>query len=133
MAPNTHRKLFISAAWFNILAGLPLLVAMGPVAGLMGLQLNPTAVLFIHITAGLIVVFGGVYWMIARDPVRYRPYIPLGIILKIFFVVVVYGHWLSGSVSWPLPALAFVDVIYAVLFWRYYRQTAARIPTARLS
>jgi hypothetical protein len=124
MAPNAHRMLFISAAWFNILAGLPLLVAMGTVAGLMGLQLNPTAVLFIHITAGLIVLFGGVYWMIARDPVRYRPYIPLGIILKVLVIVVVYGHWLSGSIPWPLPALAFGDVIYAVLFWRYYKQTA---------
>ena len=35
---------------------------------------------------GVIVVFGGVYAMIARDPVRYRVYIPLGIILKIWVV-----------------------------------------------
>jgi hypothetical protein len=124
MAPNAHRNLFISAAWFNILAGLPLLVATGTVAGLMGLQVNPTAALFIHLTAGIIVVFGGVYWMIARDPERFRPYIPLGIILKAFVVVVVYGHWLSGSISWPLPALAACDLIYALLFWRYYRRSA---------
>jgi hypothetical protein len=127
MAPNAHRTLFVSAAWFNVLAGLPLLVATATAAGLLGLQLNPTAIVFIHIVAGLVVLFGGVYWMIARDPVRYRPYIPLGIILKVLVIVVVYGHWLAGSIPWPLPALAFGDVIFAVLFWRYYKQTAGKV------
>jgi hypothetical protein len=126
MSPNAHRSLFISAAWFNILAGLPLLVATGTAAGLLGLQLNPTATAFIHITACVTVVFGGVYWMIARDPVRFRPYIPLGIILKALLVVIVYGHWLAGSIPWPLPALAAGDVIFAVLFWLYYNQTATK-------
>ena len=42
--------------------------------------------MFIHITAVVIVVFGGVYALIAKDPVRYRVYIPLGIILKICLV-----------------------------------------------
>ena len=131
MAPNAHRALFISAAGFNVLAGLLLVAAMGTAAGLMGLPLNPTAVLFIHITAGVVLVFGGVYWMIARDPVRYRPYIPLGIVLKVLVIVVVSGHWLAGHISWPLPALAAGDAIYAVLFWRYYRGTAISIPTVQ--
>jgi hypothetical protein len=127
MAPNTHRILFISAAGFNILAGLPMLVVTAKFAELMGLQLNPTATMFIQLTACIILVFGGAYWMIARDPARFRPYIPLGIILKAVVIVVFFGHWLSGSISWPLPALASGDVIYAVLFWRYYKQTATRI------
>ena len=29
----------------------------------------------------------------------------------------------AGSIPWPLPALAAGDVIFAVLFWRYYRAT----------
>lgn len=125
MTPNSHRGLFLSAAWFNFLAGLPLLVALGVVAPLMGLQINPTAALFIQITAGIIVVFGWAYWMIARDPKRFRPYIVLGIVLKIVVVVVVFGHWIAGNILWLLPALAAVDAIYAVLFWRYYRSSHA--------
>ena len=39
--------------------------------------------MFIHITAAVIVVFGGAYALIAQDPVRYRVYIPLGIVLKL--------------------------------------------------
>jgi hypothetical protein len=125
MNSNSHRGLFLSAAWFNFLAGLPLIVALGIVAPLMGLQINPTATLFIQITASVIVVFGWAYWMIARDPKRFRPYIVLGIVLKIVVVVVVFGHWIAGNILWLLPALAAVDAIYAVLFWRYYRSSQA--------
>ena len=124
MIPAAHRGLFVSAAWFNWLAGVPLLVATRPVAALMGLQLNATAALFIQITAGVVVVFGAVYWLIARDPVRYRVYIPLGIVLKAYFVVVVHGWWLSGGIPWPLAALASGDIVFGVLFWRYYRRSA---------
>lgn len=123
MAPNAHRNLFISAAWFNFLTGLPLLVATATFGGLLGLQINPTALVFIHIIAAVIVVFGGAYWMIARDPVRFRPYIALGIILKVVLVVIICAHWFAGSIPWPLPALAAADVIFAVLFWRYYSAT----------
>jgi hypothetical protein len=118
-----HRTLFLSAACFNGLAGLPLLVATSTFAGLLGLELNPTATLFIQLTAGVIVVFGGAYAMIARDPVRYRAYIPLGMVLKLYVVLVVYGWWLSGGISWPLPALAAGDIVFSILFWRYYRAT----------
>jgi hypothetical protein len=122
---SSTRALFVSAAGFNLLAGLPFLVAMDPVAATMGLQLNVAATLFAQITMGLVVVFGWVYWMISRDPVRYRPWILLGIILKIVVVVVIYGHWLLGNIPWPLPALASGDVLYAALFLRYYLRTAA--------
>lgn len=123
MSDNYARKLFTTAAIFNLLAGLPLLIAMRPVGELMGLQITPTAALFIHITMGVVVVFGWVYWQIARDPLRYRPYILLGIILKLLVVGVIYAHWLVGDISWPLPALAFGDIVFSFLFWRYYLQT----------
>jgi hypothetical protein len=121
MSSGAHRALFLCAACFNWLAGLPLLVATTPVSRIMGLDVNPTAVLFIQLTAGVIVVFGGAYAMVARDPVRYRAYIPLGLILKVYVVAVVYGWWLSGGIPWPLPALAAGDIVFAALFWRYYR------------
>src|SRR5450432_4608832 len=112
MAPNAHRTLFISAGCFNILAGLPMLVVTVTFAGLMGLQITPTANTFIQLTACIILVFGGAYWMIARDPERFRPYIPLGIILKGVVVVLFFGHWIIGNIPWPLPALAAGDIIY---------------------
>ena len=128
MSDGHVRWLFISAACFNLLAGLPLLVAMRPVAGLMGLEITPTSTLFIQITMGVVLVFGLAYWMIARDPVRYRPYIPLAIGLKVLVVVVIHGHWLAGNLAWPLALLASGDIVYALLFWRYYQRTAVPAP-----
>jgi hypothetical protein len=133
MTPENHRGLFLSAACFNWLAGLPLIVATAPFAAILGLELNATASLFIHLTAMVIVVFGGAYALIARDPVRYRVYIPLGIVLKLCVVTIVCGAWLSGDISWPLPALAAGDIIFAALFWRYLRATAPSSPTTELA
>jgi uncharacterized membrane protein (DUF106 family) len=117
------RTLFSTAAGFNILAGLPLLVFTQPVAHLMGLQITPTAGLFIQISMIVVLVFGWAYWMISRDPVRYRPYVVLGMILKILVVAVVSSHWLAGTISWPLPTLVASDIVFALLFWRYLNST----------
>jgi len=125
MAPNAHRGLFLVAACFNWIAGLPLFVAT-----------KPAAALFVQLIGGLIVIFGGAYAMIARDPVRYRAYIPLGLILKTYVVVIVYGWWLIGAIPWPMPALAAGDIVFAVLFWRYYvatRPSANGIPAGSTS
>lgn len=127
MTASYSRKLFIVAALFNVLAGLPFLVALQPVAALMGLQITTSSTLFIHLTMGMVVIFGWVYWMIARDPVRWRPYILLGIILKLFVVVVIHSHWLAGNIAWPLPTLACGDILFALLFWRYYQSTSEPI------
>jgi type IV secretory pathway VirB3-like protein len=123
MQSNYTKGLFKSAACFNVLAGLPLLVAMRPAADLMGLEVTPTSALFMQITMALVIMFGWAYWMISRDPVRYRPYIVLGVALKIMVVGLIFGHWLAGSIPWPLPVLASGDILYALLFWRYLSST----------
>jgi hypothetical protein len=128
MSDRHARRLFIPAALFNLLAGLPMLVATRPIAELLGLEVTPTATLFMQITMGVVVVFAWAYWMIARDPVRYRPYIVLGLLLKIMVVAVIFAHWLAGNIAWPLPALASGDILFALLFWRYYQQTEGRAP-----
>lgn len=124
MSSSYTRLLFISGAIFNVLAGLPFLFAPQFMAALMGLELNATAAMFMQLVFGLVVVFGWVYWMIARDPVRNRPYILLGMILKVLVVTIFYGHWLVGNISWQLPVLASGDILYTLLFWLYYRRGA---------
>ena len=124
MSPSYTNLLFKSGAIFNVLAGLPFLIAPQTMAALAGLELNATAAMLMQIIFALVVIFGWVYWMIAVDPVRYRPYIVLGIILKVLFVVVVCAHWLAGNIPGQLPALACGDIVYALLFWIYYQRTA---------
>ena len=124
MSPSYTRLLFRSGAIFNILAGLSFLLAPGPMSTLMGFELNPVASMFAQVVFGLVVAFGVAYWMIARDPVRYRPYIMLGLLLKVMVVVIFFGHWLVGNIPWPLPTLAIGDIIFALLFWNYYQRTS---------
>ena len=63
--------------------------------------------------------------MIAKEPQRFRPLIMIGLVLKVGVVAFAYSYWFMGVIGWQLPALAFGDVIYAALFWRYHRHTSS--------
>lgn len=118
----SHRTLFNTAALFNLAAGIPLLVAPGFMAGLFSLEVTPAGTLFMQLTALAIAGFGIIYGLIARDPLRHRPYILLGAGLKIGVVGFVYFYWLRGQIGALFPALAVGDVIFTILFLRAYRK-----------
>jgi hypothetical protein len=62
MTTSAHRGLFINAALFNWLAGAPMLCAPSLAASLLGLPpTNVTGMLFMQLTAGVIVAFGIAY------------------------------------------------------------------------
>jgi len=74
--------------------------------------------------AGLLVAsFGYDYARVAGDPVTFRPYIHLGAIGKLLAVAGVVWPWWIGAVSWKLPALVGIDLIYAILFLDFLRRT----------
>ena len=111
--------LFLVAAIFNWFVGGTLLFAYPLMAPLLGLA-GPPGV-FYHIVTGIVILFGFVYWLIWRDPDRYRPFIGLGAIAKLVFVVAIYAHWLRGSASGMLALLVTADLVFAVLFYQNLR------------
>ena len=113
------RPLFAIAALFNFLVGIPMLVAYPLVARLLGLEGPPTV--WFHIAAAIVIVFGYAYARIAQDPVKYRPYVMLGAIAKLAFVVVIYGHWLNGTAPGRVALLVTADLVFALLFAGYLR------------
>ena len=117
------RALFTTAAVFNFLVGIPMLVAYPLIARLFGLEGPPTV--WFHIAAAIVIIFGYAYACIARDPVKFRPYVMLGAISKMAFVVVIYGHWLNGTAPGPLALLVTMDLIFALLFTGYLTTTPA--------
>lgn len=121
-----HPVLFNAAAMFNLAAGIPFLVAPGFMAGLLALDITPAGTLFMQLTALAIAGFGIIYGLIARDPLRHRPYILLGVGLKLAFVGFVYAYWLRGHIGGLLPLLAVGDVIFSALFLRAYRKIRAK-------
>ena len=123
---SAARRLFIPAAIFNwsVAAGLLLLSdVMGPL-----LRLDPasgTNLALRDMSMLLVALFGFAYWRITFDPHRFRPYIELGILGKSLVVVAIYGHWLAGHIGWQLPAVAFGDAVFALLFLQFLRRYPA--------
>lgn len=126
MSPIATRRLFQSAAIFNYLAGLPILLAGRQMAALMGVDGVQETLAFTQVTGLAIIGFGWGYWMVAMDPERNRAIVVLGLALKLCFVAVAVGNWLVGTINPLLPLLALGDVVYAWLFWLHLRQPIAR-------
>lgn len=121
---NAQKTFFTSAAAFNFAIALPLLLATPWVGEVMELHLNASGQMFLRLIAAIALAFGYAYWLIGVDPVRYRPFLVLGGILKVVLGGFFYGAWLSGIIGWQLPALVTGDFVYAALFLRFYRQSA---------
>lgn len=121
---NQPNRMFLSGALFNFCAGAPMLLAPALISQLMDLPVAAGNYLFIQIAGMAIIGFGWIYWLIAKEPQLFRPLIMLGLLLKVGVVALAYSYCFMGVIGWQLPALAFGDVIYAVLFWRYYRGNA---------
>ena len=122
------RALFLSGAFFNLVAGLLIIAAtMIPDVGrLLGLyEIDPVSRTFLHVTAGAVLLFGWSYWLVGRDPVKNRPIIQLGVVGKLAIIAILWGHWLAGDIGVQLPVLTLADAVYAGLFWNYLRHSAA--------
>jgi predicted permease len=118
------KPLFLFAALFNFVAGGALLFGYPVFAPILGIEGPPTV--FFHVAMGIVLVFGCAYWLIAREPATYRPYVALGAIAKMVFVVAIYAHWLAGTASTPMAVLVTGDLVFAALFVRYLRATGRR-------
>jgi|SRR5271167_1169662 len=111
------RSLFVTAACFNWVVGLLLLADFPLAARLIGLSDSPKV--WVHLVAATIVLFGAAYWLVAKQPERYRPFAGLGAAGKLTFAAIIYFHWFAGDAPSRLAMLVSVDVIFAVLFLRY--------------
>ena len=90
------------------------------VSQLLGLASSPDV--FFHIVAGVVLLFGALYWLIWRDPAQFRLYIPLGAVAKLIFVFAIYAHWMMGGASGLLALLVSADLVFAILFFYVYRR-----------
>lgn len=117
------RALFGVAAIFNVVVGVAMLLAYDALAPWLGLPPQPTV--WVHLVALIVLVFGYAYWRVARDPRRFREYIVLGMVAKLGFVTVIYGHFLAGDATAMLAALVTADLVFAGLFAAHLKRTPA--------
>jgi hypothetical protein len=121
------RLLFGAAAAFNLAVGLALLFARGALSRV--LKLDPivgTHVVLANMCGTFIVLFGVAYALVARDPLKYRAYVPLGAAGKLLAVVAVVVPWTLGTIDATIPSLTAGDLVFALLFVHFlWRHSAA--------
>lgn len=122
MRTLSAKKLFTSAAIFNFVVAFGFLAQISPLGKILGLDSYPaTAHAFLQITFLIVVLCGWAYLKVANDPIKYQPYITLGILIKAIFVIVIVAYYLMGSITWILPTLVSGDIVWILLFYSYNR------------
>lgn len=111
-----HRALYSIAALYDGLLGLAFVVAGPRVFELTGIT-PPNHWGYVHFAAGLLVIFGFLFFQIARRPVENRGLIVYGILLKVCYVATVGWHSFNGGVPAMWQWFAAADVLFAILFF----------------
>ena len=109
------RVFFIAAALYNFAAGLPLLLAPEMMLAQMG-GVVPEDLLYHRVAGLLILCFGALYAMVARDPARFGPTVWLGVLGKAGVIVLVAEAYLAGRVPFDGFAVALGDLVFVVGF-----------------
>jgi len=78
---------------------------------------------------GVVLVWQLVFLVIGRDPVRFRPLMPVTVLEKLLFASPVAVLYAQGRVQRPTLFFAGIDLVLAVLFFLSYRYLGAADPT----
>jgi hypothetical protein len=109
--------LIIAAIIEFVFRGLPAFFACAPVAKLFGLEYIPGALVYIHPFGALMLVFGVMFFVASKDPVKYRLIVDLGILryaLGVASYIVTLITPGSLATFWWIHLV--VDVVLLVLF-----------------
>ena len=109
------RVLFAVAGLYDGLLGLVFLVNGPAIYRAAGIT-PPNHWGYIHFPAGLLVVFGLMFLVIARRPVENRNLIVYGVLLKVCYVGTVAWHWFGAGIPVMWTYFAWIDAVMAVLF-----------------
>lgn len=121
MRAQSIRRMFVTAALFNWLAGGALSVNAAFLFGLFHITPVPAEPLFLQMFAWVVIVFGVGYYWASRDPAANAPVIRLGALAKLSVFAASLVCVLTGSVSWQVMLLTSVDLLYAALFYAALR------------
>ncbi len=116
------KLLFWIAAAFNVVAGLPMLLAPADTLAKL-VQPVPESLLTAQLAAWLIVVFGLGYAMVARDPQRHRGIVWMGVVGKAPIALLVWLNGGAAALATPTFLLALGDLVFVALFLAFLLRT----------
>jgi hypothetical protein len=109
--------LIIAAIIEFVFRGLPSFFGSAPIAKLFGLEYIPGALVYIHPFGALMLVFGVMFFVASKDPVKYKLIVDFGILryaLGLASYIVTFITLGSVATFWWVHLV--VDVILLVLF-----------------
>ena len=113
--PKWIPLLFWLAALYDGILGLAFLAAPGPLFDLC--QVTPPNHLgYVQFPAALLLIFGLMFAVIARDPVGRRHLIVYGILLKVAYCGVAGVHWAAGGIPGMWKPFVVIDLVMGLLF-----------------
>ena len=115
MSLKTVKAVFMASAVYDILLGLVFGLFYKAVYNTFQTTL-PNHAGYIQLIAMYILIFGIGFWFVAKNPAAHLGIIRLGIMMKLAFIVVVFGHLFFGSVPNFYVPFAAIDTAFLVLF-----------------
>ena len=123
------RRVFLGAALYGVIALLPQYFLEGP----LGRAFPPALTHPEHFYGfvGLALVWQVAFLLIARDPVRHRPLIPVAVLEKLAFGGAAVVLHALGRIAAPVLAVGLVDLGLAFLFTVAYLRVPGTPPAVR--
>ena len=109
------RILYAIAAAYDGLLGLAFIVAAPQIYEYTKIT-PPNHWGYIHFAAGVLVIFGLMFLMIALRPVENRNLVPFGVLLKVCYVSTVAWHTYQGDIPALWKYFAVADAAFFFLF-----------------
>jgi hypothetical protein len=122
MSPRAAAWLFRGAAIYGLIILLPLYFLEHRVAAPAATLAHPE---YYYGFVGAAAAWQLVYWTIGGDPVRYRAFMPLGVIAKFGFWIPTFLLWLNGRTPTSTFALVNVDFLLGIAFFLAWRMLKA--------
>ena len=118
------RPLFIVAGLYDFLIGLTFLL-FGPRLFEMANVPQPDHWAYIQFGSLMLMIFGAMFFAVARDPVANRNLIPYGMLLKVSYSSLATYYWVTTDCPTLFKPFAEIDAVMLVLFWLAYTSTAS--------
>jgi len=115
MSLKAVKTLFLVAALYDLILGFVFGLFFKPIYTGFAAEL-PNHAGYIQLAAAYIFIFGIGFLWVSRNPQANTPLISLGILMKLAFVIVVFGHLLFDTIPVFYIPFAVLDLVFLVLF-----------------
>ena len=124
---NFWQKIWMAAALFNFIMGVPIALApawtFAVAYGPSGVSADPMALRLWRDFGLLVILIGVGYYIVSRDITKNRGLVYLGIVAKLFDVVVLTYRFEAGLANPIVLIPAAIDGIFVILFILFLVQT----------